>query len=104
VLAAALAQIAHVQRQLAVAVHATTIQPRLLEQAAQALVVPSPRALAGVNYLDRSTTTILAGRERELLSLMWWSAVLVLWFLSHHQAVGKSRTPQGLSTGLPVDR
>ncbi|MDR7092978.1 hypothetical protein [Hydrogenophaga laconesensis] len=60
--------------------------------------------MAGVNYLDRSTTTILAGRERELLSLMWWSAVLVLWFLSHRQAVGKSRTPQGLSTGLPVGR
>src|SRR5699024_9860322 len=42
VLAAALAEIAQVPRDLAVAVHAATLQPRLLDQAQHASIVPGP--------------------------------------------------------------
>jgi len=44
VFAAGLAQIAHVQGQLAVAVHAAALQPRVLEQAQQPLIVLGTRA------------------------------------------------------------
>lgn len=42
--AAALAQIAHVQRELAVAVHAVSPRPSLLEQTQQSLIVLGARA------------------------------------------------------------
>lgn len=54
--------------------------------------------LIGVNYLGRSASIILAGERRE--RCRWYS---VLRSFSFHlpRAVGKSRTPKGLSTGLP---